>query len=83
MNFRFPKRELYLIYEIIDLSGGQTERNRYFCDMLTAGCIVIRRLAALCRLRYIEKPFGRRDYAMSEVFWEAIEDFIDSYREIM
>lgn len=82
-DFRFPKKDVYRVSRLINFSGGQRGRNRYFCDELDAGCIVIRCLSTACLWRDIDLTFGMRDYSMSEIFWEATEAFIDSYGGII
>ena len=82
-DFRFPKSDVQKVARIIIYSGGRTARRGYCCDEITAGCIVMRRLAAPCRWRDIELTFGMRDYVLSEIFWESVEAFIDTYGELV
>lgn len=45
-----------------------------FCDEVTAGCIVMRWIAApVCGGMDVEMLFGLRDLVLSEVFWESDE----------
>lgn len=68
---------------IIKFSGGKTERSDYYCDTLIAGCILMRSLAAPCSWREVEMILGMRDYALSEVVWESLEAFIETYGNII
>lgn len=77
-DFRFRTFEVGIIAQLIGFTGGQTERSEYYCDDITAACVVMRRLAAPCRWHDLETTFGLRVCALSEVFWEALETFIGS-----
>jgi hypothetical protein len=48
-------------------------QNRFRCDWTTANFIVLCRLATPFRWEDVELEFGMKAYALSEVFWEAIE----------
>lgn len=58
---------------------GKTKRNGYRCMPFTASCIVLRRLAYPCRWKDVECLFRMRSSALSDVFWEVLETYIDTH----
>lgn len=77
-NFRFRPKDIPVIADAMDWTTGKTKRNRYKCDPVTACFIVLRKLASACRWTDLEYTFGMRSSALSEVFWEVIESFVES-----
>lgn len=75
-DFRFRPSEISRIAEIIGYDEYRTKRSRYRTNKILAACIVMRRLAAPCRWNDLEFTFGVRIYALSEIFWEALEEFV-------
>lgn len=77
-NFRFRIQDIGKVSSTMNWNKSKSERNGYRCDPITASCIVFRRLAAPCRWKDIEFEFGMRTSALSEIFWEAVEGFVES-----
>lgn len=82
-NFRFRRHEIGRLSELVSFTQGITKRCQYACDAVTAACIVARRLAAPCRWYDVELMFGMPYYTLSEVFWEALEMFIDQWGHVL
>ena len=61
----------------MDWISGKNERNGYKCDPITACCIDFRKLASTCRWKDVEYLFGIHAPALSEVFLEVVETFIE------
>ena len=76
--FRFRKAEIGIFANFMGWKAWKTELNRYRCDLITATCIVLRRLSSPCRWRDVECMFGMHGSAMSEVFWEVIEELVET-----
>ena len=86
--FRFRKQVVGRVGHAMGWSAGSTKRNRYSCEPITACCIVLKRLASpvtwyeLESLQFIPcnsslTTFGMRSSALSEVFWEVLERFVE------
>ena len=56
---------------------GKTQRNGYKCLPFTACCMLLHSLAYHCRWKHLQYVFGMRSSALSEVFWELVETFIE------
>lgn len=82
-DFRFRPHEISKVAELIGFVNERTERSGYYCDAITAACIVLRRLAAPCRWHDLEIVFGLRCYVLSQVFWEALEGFLRDWAHIL
>lgn len=82
-DFRFRPREIGRIADVIGFHAETTRRCGYCCDLVTAACIVMRRLASPCRWHDLEDTFGMRYYVLSEVFWEALEGFIEGHGHLL
>ena len=76
-DFRFQVKYIGRISACMGGISGKTERNGYKCDPITACCIVLRKLASPCRWKDIEYLFGMHAHALSEVFWEVVETFVE------
>lgn len=74
--FRFRKHEIGRVADTLGWTVCRTTRNRYKCDVITAACIVLRRMASPCRWRDVEFLFGMHSSCMSEVFWEVLKTFV-------
>ena len=75
--FRFRKAEIGTIADILGWKACRKVRNRYKCDVITASRIVLRRIASPCRWSDVESVFGLHSSCLSEVFWEALETFVE------
>lgn len=77
-EFRFPVSEIK--NRVVSLIGWglrqHTSRNRYLCDATLATCVVLRRLASPARWEDLEPLFGKHRAQLSEIFWEALENFV-------
>ena len=77
-DFRFRARDIAQITSAMGWTHGKTQRNGYKCVPFTACCILFRQLAYPCRWKDLEYVFGMRSSALSEVFWEVVETFIET-----
>lgn len=82
-EFRFRTTEIGTVADLIGFTIGKTTRKNYFCNDITAACIVLRRLAAPCRWSDLEHMFGMRMYKLSEVFWEALNGFVTEHAHLI
>eukprot|EP00171_Calliarthron_tuberculosum_P005259 IDg5259t1 len=78
-QFRFRKEDVLRMCEAVawPSSRTHTERNRYSVSPLLATCVLLRRLASPTRWRDVEVMFGKPAEHLSEIFWEALERFMD------
>ena len=76
-DFRFQVKHIGRISACMGWISGKTERNGYKCDPITAYCIVLLKLASPCRWKDVEYLFGMHAPALSEVFWEVVETFVE------
>ena len=63
------------------LSDGvecRTKKRQYVFDDITACCVVLRRLSSTSTCDDMKPVFGMRYSALSKVFWEAVERFVDA-----
>ena len=74
--FRFRKQDIARICRAMGWTSGTTKRSRYSCDPITGCCIVLKRLASTVTWFDLETSFGMRSSALSEVFWEVLERFV-------
>ena len=75
--FRFRKAEIATVADVFGWTLCRKIRNHYRCDVITARCIVLRRLASPCRWRDVEFLFGMHGSSLSEVFWDILERFLE------
>ena len=61
---------------VMGWTEGRAKRNRYFCDDITACCIVLRRLSSCSNWYDLETTFSLHYSAFREAFWEAVERFL-------
>ena len=45
-------------------------------------CIILRQLASLSRLKYLEAFFGKHAPQLSEIFWEGIEQLLEELQHL-
>ena len=64
-HFRFRCSEIRTVADIIGFTVGKTARRQYYCNEVTAACIVLRRLASPCRWSDLEVMFGMRSCVLS------------------
>ena len=76
-DFRFQVKHIGRISACMGWISGKTGRNGYECDPITACCIVLRKLASPCRRKDVEYLFGMHALALSEIFWEMVETFVE------
>ena len=81
-EFRFRRSEISQVRDVLAWSGLPT-RNRYRCNSMTATCIVLKRLSFPTRWRDLEPMFGMRASTLSEVFWEVVEEFIETHGQLL
>lgn len=74
-DFQFMPFELGRMADIISFTAGKTSRIGYYCDYLTAACVLLRRLAAPCRSTDLKMTFGLQCYGLSEVLWDTLRAF--------
>ena len=74
--FRFRKDEIGTVADTLGWKACRTMRNRYKCGVITASCIVLRRMASPCIWRDVEFLFGMHSSWKSWVFWEVLETFV-------
>ena len=75
--FRFRKAEIGTVADTLGCTACRTVRNRYKCDVITASCIALRRIASPYRWSDVEFLFGMQSSCLSDVFWEVLETFIE------
>ena len=75
-DFRFQVKDISKISGAMGWFAGKTQRNGFKCPPLTACCIVLRKLSSPCRWKDVEYLFGMHSSALSEIFWEVIESFV-------
>jgi nuclease HARBI1 len=81
--FRFESKHVGEISSLLGwpLNRTHTTRNRYAtCPMLST-CVVLRRLQTPARWYDMERLFGKHASHLSEIFLEALEEFIDKRSE--
>ena len=66
--FRFTKAEIRTVADTFGWTACRTVRNRYKYDVITATCIVLRRMVSPCRWRDVEFLFGMHSSCLSELF---------------
>ncbi|PXF47633.1 hypothetical protein BWQ96_02612 [Gracilariopsis chorda] len=76
-DFRFRRNDIGRISRIIGWQLHHTSRNRYQCDAVTAACILFKRLSCTHTWYDMEPMFGMRYSHISEIFWDAIEKFVE------
>ena len=54
------------------------KRNRYACSPLLVTCVILRRLSSPCRWRDMKLLFGRHGGQLSKMFWEGIEQMLET-----
>lgn len=69
--------------EIVDFPNGRTSHSAYACDRTRTARIIMRRLAAPCRWNDLETIFGFRYYALSEIFLESLDYFIEDKKHVI
>lgn len=84
-HFRFEKRH---VSDLVSVMGWpptklRTTRNRYRVTPILATCTVLRRLSAPARWRDLEELFGKHGPQLSEIFWEAVEFFLDARKHLV
>ena len=78
--FRLSKAEIGTVADVFVWTSCRTIRNCYRCDVITATCIVLCRLACPCTWRDVDFLFGMHQSSLSEVFWEVLETFVELRR---
>lgn len=68
--FRFRHKEIGELVEVCGWKSGKNKRNEYVMDSMTAVCVMMRELSFSTRWKGVEKLFGQRHSALSEVFYE-------------
>jgi hypothetical protein len=76
-DFRFCRKDVPRLVDVIGWVSGRTRRNRYKCEPLVAICILLRRLAYPCRWSDLEVVFGKHASALSEIYWEVAENLVE------
>ena len=76
-HFRFQVKHIGRISACIGWISGKTERNGYKRDPITACCKVLRKSASPPRWKEVEYLFPMHAPALSEVFWEVVETFVE------
>ena len=71
--FRFRQRDIGKIVQLCNWTSGKTLRSGYLIEPTTAVCVLLRKLSYPTRWKDIERTFGMRASAMSEVFYEVVE----------
>ena len=77
-NFRFRKRDILKVCEAVGWTAGRTKRSRYFCEPMTATCIMLKRLSCSVTWYDLEPVFGTRYSHLSEIFWEIVETLVEN-----
>lgn len=74
--FRFRSKDIGKVVELCGWLGGRTKRSGYVVDSITAVCVMLRKLSFPTRWKEIERLFGMRSSAMSEIFYEVMESLV-------
>lgn len=74
--FRFDKADVIRMSSIIGWTRSSTVRNQYAASALLVTCIVLRKVASPERWRSSEEFFGKHMSALSEIFWEGLEELL-------
>eukprot|EP00171_Calliarthron_tuberculosum_P002573 IDg2573t1 len=79
-EFRFRKQHVLDMVCVLDWPEGRTHtrRNRFSVTPLLSTCVILRRMATPARWKDLEYLFGKHASQLSEVFWEAMEVFLES-----
>lgn len=79
-KFRICREEIPHIVKAVTCNddSGRTSRNQYSKNPLLTTLIILRRLASPCRWIDLEILFGKHSSQLSEIFWEGIENMIES-----
>lgn len=68
---------------IIGWSSGVTVRNRFTCVLMTADCIILRRLASHIRLCGLDDEFSAHSSSISKIFCEVAKKFNTERRALV
>lgn len=79
VDFRSEKKDIIKLREWTALPG-LTPRNEYCCHPLTADCIFEHKMATSTRWYNLKTSFRLFVPQLSEVFWEEVEIFEESYK---
>lgn len=83
--FRFRRKDIQRMVRVCYAHGGSTltTRNRYRTTSLLSFCVVLRRLGTPFRWTDVETFFGKHASQLSEIYWEALEQFYDNYGHLL
>lgn len=76
--FRFEPADIGKLADALAVREASSRR-RYRVSPEEALCVVLRRLSSPCRWRDLELLFGRSSSALSEIFFETVEDLIERW----
>lgn len=85
LHFRFLRADLLRIVDIV-VAGPRnytTERNMYRSNALLGICVVLKRLSTPQRWADVEVLFRKHAPQLSEIFWEAVEGFVDRWEHLV
>ena len=76
--FRLTKHYLFMMMTAVGWDRVITKRNRYACSPLLVTCVILRRLTTPCRWQDMELLFGRHGAQLSKMFWEGIDQMLET-----
>lgn len=82
-QFRFSKGAVIKLVPHLGLQTPHTKRNAYSTTPLSSCCLLLRRLASPCRWADVTDVFGKQPSHMSEIYWEALEQVVERYGDLI